>query len=193
MSPRRVLLPTALTALLAAPATAQAKEVAAIRACDQDGTCHTIRVDSQDGMGLLPAGRGGGPPDHRAPFHRLTLVMEAGDGQTARLHVLYAPSLRLVAFDEPGADLVWETPPAAALRLAARAVQGLAPRPAARMPLEQPAAATFAPPDPTATAAPPVRAEAEQGTPWAALGAGALAALLAAVAGVKAWRRPRAA
>jgi hypothetical protein len=61
------------------------------------------------------------------------------------------------------------------------------------MPLEQPAAATFAPPDPTATAAPPVRAEAEQGTPWAAFGAGALAALLAAVAGVKAWRRPRAA
>jgi hypothetical protein len=188
MSPGRTLIPAALAAaLLAAPGIAQAKEVSAVKACG-GGECNTVTVHGEDGMGLIPGGRGGGPPDHRVPFHRLTLLVGA-DGQVeARLHVLYAPSLRLVAMDEPGADIVWETPPPAALRIAQRATRGITPRPASRMPIERPAAATYATPDPTA--APARAADEGGGVPWVALGAGALVALAAAGLGVRAVRRP---
>jgi hypothetical protein len=183
MSPRRALIPAALTAaLLLVPDLAHAKEVSAVKACG-GGDCRTVAVHGEDGMGLIPGGSGGGPPDHPAPFHRLTLLVGA-DGQVeARLHVLYAPSLRLVALDEPGADIVWETPPPAALRIAERVTRGIAPRPADRMPIERPAAATIA--TPAATAA-PARAGDDGGMPWIALGAGALVALLAAGLGVRA-------
>jgi hypothetical protein len=188
MSPRRTLVPAALAAaLLLAPDIAQAKEVSAVKACG-GGECRTVAVHGEDGMGLLPGGRGGGPPAGRAPFYRLTLTIGA-DGQVEdRIHVLYAPSLRLTAMDEPGADVTWETPPPAALRIAERATRGLTPRPAARMPIERPAAATVATPDPTAA---PPRGEDGGGVPWAALGAGAVVALLAAAFAVRAMHRPR--
>jgi hypothetical protein len=188
MSPRRTLILAALAAApLAVPGIAQAKEVSAVKACG-GGECNTVAVHGEDGMSLIPGGRGGGPPDHRVPFHRLTLLVAAEGQVQARLHVLYAPSVRLVAMDEPGADIVWETPPPAALAIARRVSRGIAPRPASRMPIERPAAATFAAPDPTA--APPRAAEDGGGVPWIALGAGALVALAAAGLGVRAVRRP---
>ena len=80
--------------------------------------------------------------------------------------MLYAPSLRLVAMDEPGADIVWETPPPAALAIARRVTRGIAPRPASRMPIERAAAATIATPDPTAAPrARPTTAAACRGSP----------------------------
>ena len=190
MSPRRTLIPAAVAAaLLAVPGLAQAKEVKAVKACG-GGECRTIHVHGQDGISLIPGGRGGGPPDHRVPFYRLTLAVGA-EGQTeARLHVLFARSLRLVAMDEPGADIVWETPPPAALRIAQRATRGIEPRPAARMPIERPAAATIATPDPTAAPPRAVVGDGGGGVPWVALGAGALVALAAAGLGVRAVRRP---
>jgi hypothetical protein len=189
MSPRRTLPAAIAAALLLLPGIAQAKEVSAVKACGA-GECRTVAVHGQDGIALIPGGRGGGPPDRPAPFYRLTLLIDEG-GQTAgRVHVLFAPSLRLAAMDEPGADVVWETPPRAALRIARRATRGLAPRPASRMPIERPAAATVARPAAT-TAAPGTVAGDGDGVPWAPLAAGALAALLAAVLGVRAARRPQ--
>lgn len=189
MSPRRTLIPVAVAAaLLAVPGLAQAKEVKAVKACG-GGECRTVHVHGQDGISLIPGGRGGGPPDHRVPFYRLTLRLDEADQLAGRVHVLFAPSLRLVAMDEPGADIVWETPPPAALRIAQRATRGIEPLPAARMPIERPAAATVATPDPTA-ARPRAAADGDGGVPWIALGAGALVALAAAGLGVRAVRRP---
>jgi hypothetical protein len=185
MSPRRPLLPATLAAaaLLLAPGAALAKEVSAVTACG-GGDCRTVAVHGQDGMGLLPSGRGGGPPEHRAPFYRLTLRIGA-DGQVeGRIHVLYAPSLRLTAMDEPGANVSWETPPPAARRIADRATRGLPPRPAAGMPIERPAAARIVPPDPT----PAGTQDGDAGIPWPAVGGGVLVALLAAALGVRAAR-----
>ena len=187
MSPRRTLIPAALAAaLLAAPELARAQAISAVQACG-GGECRTVSVHGEDGMGLVPGGRGGGPPDHRVPFHRLTLMIGV-DGQVeGRIHVLFAPSLRLVAMDEPGADIVWETPPPEALRIARRATRGLTPRPAARMPIERPAAASVATPDPTAA---PSRAADDGSAPWALIAGGAFVALAAAALSVRAARRP---
>jgi hypothetical protein len=185
MSPRRTtIVPVALAAALAVPAAAQAKQVQQVKACGTGGECRTVDAHGDDGMGLMPSGRGGGPPDHRAPFYRLTLVIGAGGSIEGRTHAFYAPSLRLVSFDEPGAAVQWETPPAPARRLADRAVRGLPPLSAARMPLGRLPQAAVATAEP---ARPARQAATADGPPWAVIGL--VAAALAAAGGLGARLR----
>lgn len=191
MSPRRTLaVPAAVAAALALPAAAQAKQVQQVKACGAGGDCRTLGAHGDDGMGLLPAGRGGGPPDHQVPFFRLTLVIGDGTHTEGRVHAFYAPSLRLVSFDEPGAAVQWETPPAPARRLADRAVRGLPALPASRMPLgrlPQATVVTSSSPEPARPAGAATTTATGDGTPWPLIGI--LAAALAAATGVAARLR----
>jgi hypothetical protein len=195
MSPRRTILPAALAAALLAAPAAEAKQVQLVKACGAHGDCRTVRAHGDEGTGLLPGG-GGGPPDHRASFYRLTLTIGVSPKKTeGRIHALYAPSLGLVAMNEPGAGLEWAAAPAAAKRLANRATHGLTPLRAAKMPVERQSLPEFTPSDPppaAATARPaPARAAGDDGTPWAALAAGSIMALAAAALAARAFTRRR--
>jgi hypothetical protein len=123
--------------LLLAPGFAQAKRISSITACGVAGSCSTVAVHGDAAAGLLPSGRGGGPPSRRVPFYRLKLSFGTGDHVDGYLYVLYAPSLKLTAIDERSVRLVWETVLPAARRVAERATRGLTPRPARGMPIKR--------------------------------------------------------
>ena len=144
MSLRRSFASAALAGavLLLVPGFAQAKQISSVTACGAAGHCRTVAVHGDAGMGLLPGGRGGGPPARRVPFYRLNLTIGVNGQVEGHVYVLYAPTLGLSAIDEPGVDLVWETVLPAARRVAERATRGLTPRPAGRMPIERSPRAT---------------------------------------------------
>jgi hypothetical protein len=188
MSARRSLLPAVLAAALLIAPPAFAKQVQRIKACGSGGDCRTVDARGDDAMGLIS--EGGGPPDHRAPYYRLTLVL--GESPThieGSVHALYSPSIRMVTLDEPGASIEWAPVPPAAARVADRAVHGLPPLPASRMPVERFPQARMAPDRPAQPG--PAPASEGGGVPWAALAGGVLAALAAAALAVRTVARRR--
>jgi hypothetical protein len=179
--PLRRILPLAAAVVLVPASAAHAKGVVSVTACGQDG-CRDVsdRIGDAD-MGALAGDlrRTGRPAPRQVPFIRLRIAY--GDPQTRRvLHrqrVLYAPSLKLVAYADPWR---WLDVDRRGRTLARRLARGVRPYPAAEMPrgvrVAWPAPATARVVEIYA----PGRAHhSTGGAPWWALPGGA-AALLAA-------------
>ena len=147
-----------VTAGLALPGAAAAKEIESVQACGADGCADvTTRVTPA----ALDGGGRGGPPDRPAPFYRIKVVAKAGH-ERARWSFLYVPSAQKVR----GADGTWMNPATASLHALDRLVRGRRPLAAAR-PAPQPAV----PPAPASDAGVPAAAWA-----FGIAGAAALAA-----------------
>jgi len=101
----RRLLVTALLALLALPAAAQAKELAWAKVCGAGG-CTELKLPPAD----LVAG-GDGVPDAtpaRSPFYTVELHMRDAGGGGGTWTVFYEPAGGLLAYRGESGSLIWD-------------------------------------------------------------------------------------
>ncbi len=164
MSPR-LALTLAAAAMLAAPATANAKEITRAAACGADGCRNvTALVDERAMEGGPPSSA----PARQAPFYELRYTVRGGD-ESFRIRTTFVPSAGRIRGD----DGTWMRPPAETLPILNKLVADSRPYPATLLdippgPQSQPAprkAPPAAPADPT-----PVGA-------WIAIAAAVAAAL----------------
>lgn len=161
MSRRRLALAVLLATLASAPPAA-AKGIEQVKACGADG-CRTSKSVGPSAHGLIPPVSVPEP----APFYRLEVGM-GHDGEVFdTVGVLWAPSLGMIANDEPAP--VWVFADAATQRVARRLSEGLEPFPAATMPVAAPQARVdeTVTPESAAVVTPPDGG----GPPWALLAA----------------------
>jgi hypothetical protein len=155
----------AVSALVATPTAAPAKEVTSATVCGAAG-CKS----SNDKAAVAAAVENGGPPTtpprHRAAFYRITIHIK-GDPEPLRLIV--APSIGRVR----GPDGTWSSLPQSTGDAWREVVGGVRPFPAALLPFEP-----SPPSSHTSTAAPKQRAG---GTAWGVI-AGITATVVAAFA-----------
>lgn len=121
--------------LLALSASAHAKGIVGATACGADG-CRDVTARAHD-PALLEMGTAAGGPTATAPgFVRLRITIgEGGDAAHGfKLTELYVPARDLLAVREEGGGWVWTTPLPAASATLQRAVDGLRPIPARRLP-----------------------------------------------------------
>jgi hypothetical protein len=151
--PRRLLAPPAAAILalgLAAPA-APAKQITQAIACGASG-CRdvTARVAGHGDAAMETGGITAGPT-RRAPFYRVTYRIGDGRGRDiTRFTVLYVPSQHQVgSIDRSIGQRRWMRTTPAGERILHRAVHGLRPLPAARLPMPR-AVPAGAPASPTA-------------------------------------------
>jgi hypothetical protein len=124
-----------LTAALALPAAAAAKEIQSVQACGADGCDDVTNIASP---AALDGGGRGNPPAGAAPFFRFKVAVKAGEGRSG-WSFLYVPSAQKVRAD----DGTWMNPTTASLHALDRLVRGRQPLAAAR--LAPPAAAPSSP------------------------------------------------
>ena len=129
MSSRRLAIATALAVLGLAP-PAFAKGIEQVEACGA-GDCRVSKSIGAAGHSLIPPVSIPEP----APFYRLNVGMGHEGEVFDTIEVLWAPSLGMIAYDEP--DAAWVFADAKTRRLAARLTEGLEPFPATKMPVPQ--------------------------------------------------------
>jgi hypothetical protein len=121
----------ALAAVVAfVPASAQAKEVAKARACDDHG-CNAITAKR-----TLRQMEGGSPteaPARGAPFHRIRMTLGVPGEKAAGYTIAYVPSAGLTRYGGEFGDYEWLALTPAARRGFDRLVRGLEPLPARRL------------------------------------------------------------
>lgn len=136
--PRRILASPALALValvLAAPA-APAKEISQALVCGASG-CR----DATDRFGHDEAAMQSGAidpgPAKRAPFYRVRFRIGDGTGVSyGGWRLVYVPSLRLTSsYDAPAGQRVWSRMTPESVRIYRRAVRGIAPLPARRLPM----------------------------------------------------------
>jgi hypothetical protein len=174
----RLVLPLILAAaaIVLPPSAAEAKEVVSARACDA-AACRTIT----DTHTLLAMSEGdpADAPSQAAPFHRVRMTMRSGDDEGGFTYtVSYVPSAGLLLVRGERGALDWLRPSAAGRAGFARLVQGLEPSPAAELGGITPPAGRI-----------PPAAGPDSSGEWWAIGLGAAAALLVAVAWLARRRR----
>jgi hypothetical protein len=120
----------AVSALVATPAAAPAKEVTSATVCGAAGCKST-----NDKAAVAAAGENGGPPTtpprHRAAFYRITVHIK-GDPEPFRL--LIAPSIGRVR----GPDGTWSSLPHRAANAWHDVIRGVRPFPAAKLAIVEP-------------------------------------------------------
>jgi hypothetical protein len=135
------LLPLAVLALLlSAAAPASAKEASRVVVCGASG-CADRTDRAQGSPAFIDMGPTGGGPAKGAPFYRLRVrIGVPGDPQAGPLlKLLYVPSSGKVRLTEPERGLVtWYVLSPTARAAFGRAVRGIRPLSAARLPLETP-------------------------------------------------------
>jgi len=160
------ILAAALLALALAPAAAAAKGIEQVNACGADG-CRTTKSVDASAHGLIPPVSVPEP----APFYRLAVGMGHAGEVFDTVDVLWAPSLGMIAYDEPDAAWVWADEKTR--RVADRITEGLEPFPASEMPVPQ----TDARVDEVVTPAAAGATAGGGGPPWAFLAGGVVAAV----------------
>ena len=136
MSRRRLTalaaLPLAAAALAAAPA--QAKQIQRVTACGADGCVDVTKRAATEA--LLEVGAAAGGATANGPgFVRLFVTVGEGDGAHERIAQLYVPARNVAASHlDGGAGWQWWTPDATATAALRRAVGGVRPLPASRLP-----------------------------------------------------------
>jgi hypothetical protein len=128
---RRITIAIALVAVIAlVPATAQAKELASARACDDDG-CRTITAKST--LRVMAGGAPTSAPATGAPFHRVRMTVRVPGDEDHSYTMVYVREQGLMRFRGEFGDYDWlaATPPAR--RAFNRLVRGLEPLPAHRL------------------------------------------------------------
>jgi hypothetical protein len=136
--PRRILAPPAAAVLalaLTAPA-APAKELTQALACGTSG-CRDVTARVGHGEAALQSGAVDPGPTQRARFYRIRFRVGEGRGRTLESwRVIYVPSRRLVgSIDRSIGQRVWTRMTPETVRIFRRAVRGLRPFPARRLPL----------------------------------------------------------
>ena len=131
---RRLLL-AAVAVSLAVAAPAHAKGVIKATACGADG-CRAIATRAHDTSLLEMGAEADGPTASGPGFVRLHITIgEDGDpAHGVKLTQLYVPARDLLAVHEDSGGWVWTTPLPAGSKALKRAVRGLRPIPARRLP-----------------------------------------------------------
>jgi len=193
MSARSRLALAVMAAALVVPAApAAAKGIASVSVCGAEGC--TMVAHAERGTNDCPACSaeeiltelpGTAYPTRRAPWVRVILAFGAPGEPHGSERVLYAPELRLAARSNGHGDWAWFEPSPVALEIVERLVRGIAPYPAAAMPLgiDPPSVPT------TPTQGPPAADSGD--APLLAGGAAAILALLLGVAAFTTRRRRR--
>jgi hypothetical protein len=170
---------------LATAAPACAKGVAELKACGSDG-CHAVQ-DARHLTDLVlgGGGRGGRPPDSGRPFYRVRVfTREPGARRSSfGFSFLYVPSRHLIRRPSVYSSFEWLRLDPAQDHGLRRAVRGLHPYPAARLPLDRPPLTSPPPSRAAAPAGDAARGGSGPSAWWIALlGAAALATLAAILA-----------
>lgn len=123
-------LPVAVAAIALLAGPAQAKELTAARACDDDG-CNTIK-----GAAALRGMDGGTPtsaPEKGAPFYRIHTTVKVPGEKDFHNTFVYVPSAGALRFPGQYGAYEWLAATPSGRRGFDRLVRGLEPLPAARL------------------------------------------------------------
>ena len=135
--PRRILATPALALAalaLTAPA-APAKQLTQALVCGASG-CRDVSDRFGHGERALETGAAAAGPTQRAPFYRVRFAIGEGGRAHAQFHVVYVPSQRLTSsVDDQVGQRTWAQMTDDAARLYRRAVRGITPLPASRLPM----------------------------------------------------------
>jgi hypothetical protein len=131
---RQMRLATPVLAAAAAavllPASAQAKELVAARACDSDG-CRTITAAGA--LRGMQEGQPADPPGKGAPFYRVHMRVDVPGGNDFRYTLAYVPSSGLLRVDGQFGRYDWLAATPSGRRGFERLTRGLQPVPARRL------------------------------------------------------------
>lgn len=161
---RRILAPpaVALVALALTAPAAPAKQISQALACGASG-CRDVTDRVGHDEAVLQTGAIDPGPTKRARFYRIRFRISNGDGSGQSFpggRLLYVPSQRLTAsIDDSTGRRVWFRMSEASVRTFRRAVRGLAPLPAQRLPLPRVGGNVSTETPPPAVIAPPAQAE----------------------------------
>ncbi|HSD82034.1 MAG TPA: hypothetical protein VLB47_15305 [Solirubrobacteraceae bacterium] len=192
---RTVAVAAAVSALLAVPAGAQAKEIGRVLVCGPDG-CRNV-TSRLPGEAVFETGALGDAAPRGRPFVVVRVgIREPGHGIVAGWKFLFVPAAGMVRYEaEPGV-FHWGRPAPENAAVLRRLARGVRPWPASRMPRDpRPAPAAATAPAAPAAAVPPAAStasgggEGDGGPPVAA--AVAAGALLAAGLGALGLLRRR--
>jgi hypothetical protein len=163
-----VLLAIAAAALGPAASTAAAKEIASVKVCGADG-CRD--VTDRATMAVADGGPPTAWPDEKTPFYRVKISVEGEHGEVVPgWTFLWVPAAQKVKFE----DETWGNPPSTTMDELARLTRGIAPLPASKLVLPEPAKAD------EVVAPHKAPAPADDGLPaivWVFMAAGALGLL----------------
>ncbi|MGZ4278554.1 MAG: hypothetical protein ACXVFK_16330 [Solirubrobacteraceae bacterium] len=122
-----------VAALLALAAPAHAKGVVKVMACGADG-CRDVTARAKSPALMEMGAEQGGPTAAGPGFVRLRITIGDGGAHGVKLTQLYVPARDLLAVHEDGGGWVWTTPLPAGSEVLRRAVRGVRPLPARRLP-----------------------------------------------------------
>jgi len=123
-----LLTAAVLTAVVAGPVSA--KELAAARACDDDG-CRTITAAAA--LRGMDGGEPTSAPDKRAPFYRVRMRVRVEGAKDFRYTLLYVPAAGLVRVRGQWNRYDWLAVTPSGRRGFDRLTRGLKPEPAAQL------------------------------------------------------------